>query len=66
MRASVEPMCRRLADRMAEEGVYYLDAINNSNAVTPMIKEAMSGGRCKPGGLLGQILNEKRLRSGTK
>jgi hypothetical protein len=66
LRESVEPMCGCLADRMADNGMSYLDALNKPDAVTPMIQEAMAGGRCKPGGLLGQMLFKKRHGSGTE
>lgn len=55
LRASVEPMCGCLANRIADSGMSYLDA---GNAMKPMIEEAISGGRCKPGGLLGQMLSK--------
>lgn len=60
LRASVEPMCGCLADRMADEGITYHDTSNRPDALVPFIEEAMSGGRCKPGGLLGELLSQKR------
>lgn len=66
LRASVEPMCGCLADRMADNGMSYLGSLNEPDAVTPMIQEAMAGGRCKPGGILGQILSQKRHGSGNE
>jgi len=51
-------MCGCLADRMAESGMSYLDTLKKSDAFMPMIKEALAGGRCKPGGVLGKMLNQ--------
>jgi hypothetical protein len=56
LRDSVEPMCGCLADRMAESGLSSLDTSKTQVDVIPMIREAISGGRCKPGGLLGKML----------
>jgi len=60
LRASIEPMCACLADRMAQSGLGFLDVMKNQESIQPMIKEAMAGGRCKPGGLLGQMISKKR------
>ncbi|WP_143167554.1 hypothetical protein [Massilia sp. CF038] len=59
LRESVEPMCGCLADRLAESNPSHLDESKIKVDAMPMIQEAMSGGRCKPGGLLGKALNQR-------
>lgn len=57
---SVEPMCACIARRVAE--VRSLDEVQRQGLgfAQPFIKEAMSGGRCKPEGLLGRAISDQR------
>jgi hypothetical protein len=59
-RASVEPMCRCLGGRLAEAS----PAGTPSEAqMRSVLHEAFTGGRCKPTGLLGQMLDAPRRRA---
>jgi len=57
---SVEPMCACIARRVAEAKP--IDEIQREGLgfVQPFIEQALSGGQCKPQGLLGRILSDKK------
>ena len=57
---SVEPMCACIARRVAETKP--LDAIQREGTgfAQPFIEEALSGGRCRPQGLLGRMLFDRK------
>jgi len=54
---SVEPMCACIARRVAE--IRSLDELQMQGLgfAQPFVKEALSGGRCKPEGLLGRMIS---------
>jgi hypothetical protein len=59
VRASVAPMCSCLTLRFAQTWTFD-DFLKNQEALSqPLIKEAMRGGQCKPGGILGAALEKK-------
>lgn len=60
LRASIEPMCGCIGRRVAE--AKSLDAIEKEGLdfALPFVEEAMAGGRCKPEGVLGEMLSERR------
>ena len=62
LRASVEPMCDCIGQRVAE--AKSLDAIASEGLdfALPFIEEAMAGGRCKPEGVLGEMLSKRQSR----
>jgi hypothetical protein len=57
---SLGPMCKCLSGRVSE--TWSLEEMQRlgPSSYQPLIAEAMSGGRCKPGGLLGQFLQRPR------
>lgn len=55
-RASVGPMCTCFANRLAEQGKRFRADILSSPDTRAVMDEALAGGRCSPGGLLGQML----------
>jgi len=57
---SLEPMCKCLSGRVSE--TWSLEEMQRlgPSSYQPLIEEAMSGGRCKPGGLLGQVMQRPR------
>jgi hypothetical protein len=55
-RASVGPMCMCFANRLAEQGKIFRAEILSSPDTRAVMDEALAGGRCKPGGLLGRML----------
>lgn len=58
-RASVEPMCRCLGGRLAEASP---TGTPSEAQMRSVLHEAFTGGRCKPTGLLGQMLDAPRRR----
>lgn len=58
-RASADPMCACLLRRFAETWDVS-EAAANVQAMKPMLDEAMSGGRCKPEGILGLLIARGR------
>lgn len=56
LRASVTPMCGCLAVRVAETWALDGAMADNLDKSAPFVREALAGGRCKPGGLLGEML----------
>ena len=58
-RASIEPMCSCLTRRFAQTWTFD-DFLENQEALSqPLIREALGGGQCKPGGILGTALKKK-------
>ena len=59
-RDSVTPMCRCLSVRIAETWSYFNFITDSQAKSRPLIDEALRGGRCKPEGILGQLLSRQR------
>lgn len=59
-RDSAFPMCQCIAERVAE--TWPLAEVNKQSMqrARPYIDEALAGGRCKPGGMLGEILDKQK------
>ena len=57
-RDSAFPMCLCISERVAETWTMAEIGKNALQSARPMIDEALSGGRCKPDGLLGDILKK--------
>lgn len=57
--ASVEPMCSCIGLRIAQSVDLQELSLNMEAIAKPYIEEAMSGGQCKPGGLLGAMLEQR-------
>jgi hypothetical protein len=55
MKPSITELCTCLTQR-ASESLEYKEVINDSSLIQPLISEAMSGGRCKPTGVLGKMV----------
>jgi hypothetical protein len=55
-RDSVIPMCECISHRMAETWTLQELAHTALEKSKPFVEEALSGGQCKPGGLLGDML----------
>lgn len=60
VRDSVEPMCACIGQRLVDAGLVSAVAADPS-VVKPMV-EALAGGRCKPGGILGDMLAGKKKK----
>lgn len=59
VRESIAPMCSCLTLRFAQSWTYS-EFFANQNALSqPLIKEALEGGQCKPGGILAAALEQK-------
>lgn len=60
LRASIEPMCGCIGRRIAE--AKSMEAIEKEGLdfALPFVEEAMAGGRCKPEGVLGEMLSERQ------
>ena len=57
--ASVQPMCACIGLRIAQSSDLQAFVPNHEVLSKPFIEEAMMGGKCKPGGLLGTMLDER-------
>jgi hypothetical protein len=63
VRKSIEPMCTCVARRIAETWPFD-EYIRNSGALAqPLIMEALSGGRCKPEGIVGEALAHAKKKN---
>ena len=60
LRASADPMCACLGLRIAQTWDYAEFIASQGAGVKPMMQEAMAGGRCKPEGLLGVVIDHGR------
>jgi hypothetical protein len=60
-RDSAFPMCLCIAQRVAETWTLAEMGDNLLRHSQPMVEEALQGGRCKPDGLLGDILRKKKM-----
>lgn len=58
-RASIEPMCKCLGGRIAEASPA---GAPSEALMRSVLHEAFTGGRCKPSGLLGEMLEAPRRR----
>jgi hypothetical protein len=63
LRASIEPMCACIGNRIAERHTVNEMHQGGEALIMPYAQDAMSGGPCKPSGLLGDLIS-KRPRSG--
>lgn len=63
LRASIGPMCACIGNRIAERHTVNEMHEGGEALVMPYVQDAMSGGPCKPSGLLGDMMS-KRPRSG--
>jgi len=61
-RESAWPMCLCIVRRAAEIMTVAEFANGQNEKTDPFIKEAMQGGRCKPEGLLGQMIEDARKK----
>jgi len=59
VRASIAPMCLCLTRRFAQTWAFSEFIENHETLSQPFIREAMGGGQCKPGGILGAVLQKK-------
>lgn len=59
LRASIEPMCGCIGQRVAEAKRLDEIASEGFDFALPFIEEAMTGGRCKPEGVLGEMLSRR-------
>ena len=59
-RDSAFPMCLCISERVAETWSVAEVGKNALQSARPMIDEALNGGRCKPDGLLGDILKKHK------
>lgn len=63
LRKSIEPMCTCLARRIAETWAFD-EYIRNTGALAqPLVMEALSGGRCKPEGIVGELLAHAKKKN---
>jgi hypothetical protein len=62
LRASIEPLCGCIGQRVAEAKSLDAFASEGLDFVLPFIEEAMAGGRCKPEGVLGEMLSKRQSR----
>jgi hypothetical protein len=53
-------MCLCISERVAETWTIAEIGKNALQSARPMIDEALNGGRCKPDGLLGDILKKRK------
>jgi len=60
LRESVVPMCDCISRRMAEKWTLQELAPGALELSKPFVEEALSGGQCKPGGLLGEMLEHEK------
>jgi hypothetical protein len=60
LRDSVSPMCECISRRLAEK--WTLAELTDSalERAKPFVEEALGGGQCKPGGILGEVLDHAR------
>jgi len=58
-RDSAFPMCLCIAERVAETWTLAEMGNNLLRRSRPMVDEALQGGRCKPDGMLGDVLKKK-------
>jgi hypothetical protein len=56
VRSSIEPMCTCLALRIAQTWSFDEYISSSGTLMQPLITEALSGGRCKPEGIVGEAL----------
>jgi hypothetical protein len=59
-RESVLPMCECITHRLAEKWTISELANNGLDKSKPFVEEALGGGQCKPGGMLGEMLEHAR------
>jgi len=59
-RDSAFPMCMCISERVAETWSIAEIGKNALQSARPLIDEALNGGRCKPDGLLGDILRKRK------
>ena len=59
-RDSAFPMCLCIAERVAETWTLAEVETQGLKRTQPMIDAALNGGRCKPDGLLGDILKQRK------
>ena len=57
--ASVQPMCSCIGVRIARTSALQDFTANQEALSRPLVEEAMNGGQCKPGGLLGAMLEQR-------
>jgi hypothetical protein len=62
LRKSVEPMCSCLGRRIAESWSFAEFSKNSQALAERFVTEAMTGGRCKPEGLLGDVLEKAQAK----
>jgi len=60
LRDSVAPMCECITNRLAETWTLREVADTTLEKAKPYVEEALSGGQCKPGGMLGAMLQQAR------
>jgi hypothetical protein len=60
LRESVAPMCECITHRLAETWTLREVADTTLEKSKPFVEEALAGGQCKPGGMLGQMLEQAR------
>jgi hypothetical protein len=60
LRESVSPMCECISRRLAEK--WTMAELTNAalERAKPFVEEALGGGQCKPGGLLGEMLEHAK------
>jgi hypothetical protein len=58
LRESVSPMCECISRRLAEKWTLRELADSAVEKSKPFVEEALSGGQCKPGGMLGDMLRQ--------
>lgn len=62
LRASIEPMCGCIGQRVAEAKSLDEIASEGLEFALPFIEEAKAGGRCKLEGVLGEMLSRRQSR----
>ena len=59
-RDSAFPMCLCISERMAETWTLAEMEMYGMQRSKPMVDEALNGGRCKPNGMLGDLLEKRK------
>ena len=60
VKASIEPMCTCVANKLKAEGISILETTTKSSKVEFIVKAAILNGECKLGGMLGQELEKQK------
>jgi hypothetical protein len=61
-RDSAFPMCLCISERVAETWTLAEAGKQGMQGARPMVDEALGGGRCKPDGMLGDILRKRQQK----